>query len=187
MTHLEHLNLLLQKRFNDVSQENEKDVVSSPFYLVAKDIKKELSVSIAFDMSEFDYLVGKLQLSSFEKDVLLLVFAVEIDSKYERIYAYLQDDMNKKYPTVHFIADILTSQMIDKKEILSYFVADSKLSLLKLLEFVQVTNTQSSFEDAIRVNRALKSFLLGSFQLDEKIDGFCKLKILDTKEKIKAW
>jgi len=185
MTHLEHLNLLLQKKFEEVSKENDKDVAASPFYLLAGDIEKELSSVAVFDMPELDYLVDKLQLSSFEKDVLLLVFAVEIDSKYERIYAYLQDDMNKKYSTVHFIADVLTTPTITKKEILNYFSTDSKLSLLNLLEFVQTTHFQSSFQDAMRVSKSLKSFLLGSFQLDEKIDAYCKLKIFNSDAKTK--
>lgn len=185
MTHLEHINLLLQKKFEEVSKENDKDIAPSPFYLLAADIEKELSSVAIFDMPELDYLVDKLQLTNFEKDVLLLVFAVEIDSKYERIYAYLQDDMNKKYPTVHFIADILTTPMVTKKEILNYFSTDSKLSLLNLLEFLQINHFQSSFQDAIRVSKSLKSFLLGSFQLDEKIDDYCKLKNFNSDDNTK--
>src|SRR5205085_748451 len=39
-------------------------------------------------------------LSDFERDVVLIALAAEIDLKYERLFAYLQDDVTKKRPTV---------------------------------------------------------------------------------------
>src|SRR5688500_1463722 len=39
-------------------------------------------------------------LSGFDLDVLILAIAPEIDLRYERLYAYLQDDATRKRPTV---------------------------------------------------------------------------------------
>jgi len=181
MNHLERLDLLLQKRFEMLSISEDKQSVSSPFYLLASDIEKELAVLSDFDFSSLDTLAEKLQLSDFEKDVLLIVFAVEIAPKYEKIYAYLQDDMNKKYPTVHFIADLLSNELIDKKEILSYFISDTKLSLLNLLEFVEIPNTYSKFQEALRIESSLKSFFLDNFHLNEEIKDFSGLEHLDVQ------
>jgi hypothetical protein len=37
-------------------------------------------------------------LSSFDLDVLLMALAPELDLRYERLYAYLQDDVSKRHP-----------------------------------------------------------------------------------------
>jgi SpoVK/Ycf46/Vps4 family AAA+-type ATPase len=45
-------------------------------------------------------VIGKFGLSDFEIDVLLLAIAPEVDLKYEQIYAYLNNDVTRKAPTV---------------------------------------------------------------------------------------
>jgi hypothetical protein len=44
-------------------------------------------------------LVSEWCLSAFEQDVLLLALAPEVDLKYETIYAYLNNDVTRKWPT----------------------------------------------------------------------------------------
>jgi hypothetical protein len=39
-------------------------------------------------------------LSSFDVDTLLVCLAPELHRNYEKLYAYLQDDVTKKRPTV---------------------------------------------------------------------------------------
>jgi hypothetical protein len=48
-----------------------------------------------------EVLVHLLSLTSFERSVLLLCLASELDPTFERIYAYLQDDVTRKYATPH--------------------------------------------------------------------------------------
>src|SRR5689334_13787945 len=47
-------------------------------------------------------LAAAFDLNLFECDVVLLCLAPELDRKYERIYAYLQDDVHAGSPTVAF-------------------------------------------------------------------------------------
>jgi hypothetical protein len=44
-------------------------------------------------------LTEEFELSAFEQDVLLLALAPELDLKYETLYAYLNNDVNRKWPT----------------------------------------------------------------------------------------
>ncbi|HVG43110.1 MAG TPA: ATP-binding protein [Longimicrobium sp.] len=44
-------------------------------------------------------LVAEFGLTSFEEDVLLLAVAPEVDLKYETLYAYLNNDVSRRYPT----------------------------------------------------------------------------------------
>jgi len=58
-----------------------------------------------------DRLSRLFGLSPFERDVLLVCLAVELDLRYERLYAYLQDDVTKKRPTVDLVLRLLGSSM----------------------------------------------------------------------------
>jgi hypothetical protein len=58
-------------------------------------------------------IVARLfQLGPFECDVLLLCLAPEIDASFERLYAYVQDDATRKYPTAN-----LAVQILDRKSV----------------------------------------------------------------------
>src|SRR5438874_5207976 len=46
-----------------------------------------------------EILARLFRLGDFERDVLLLCLAPEIDPGFERLYAYVQDDATRKYPT----------------------------------------------------------------------------------------
>jgi AAA+ superfamily predicted ATPase len=46
-------------------------------------------------------------LTEFERDLLIVCLAAELDLKYERLYAYLQDDVTKKRPTVDLLLRLL--------------------------------------------------------------------------------
>src|SRR6476646_4500222 len=51
------------------------------------------------DASPWHRLVTEFALSSIEQDILLLAVAPEIDLKYETLFAYLNNDITRKWPT----------------------------------------------------------------------------------------
>ena len=51
-------------------------------------------------------LAGSFGLSTFDLDVILICLASEIDRRYERLYAYLQDDVTRKHPSVALVLDL---------------------------------------------------------------------------------
>src|SRR5215472_165136 len=53
-------------------------------------------------------------LSSFEIDCLLVCLAPELDLRYERLYAYLQDDVTKKRPSVDLVLNLLCPSIADR-------------------------------------------------------------------------
>jgi SpoVK/Ycf46/Vps4 family AAA+-type ATPase len=54
-----------------------------------------------------DELARLFRLTSFDVDVLLVCLAPELDLRYERLYAYLQDDVTKKRPSVDLVLNLL--------------------------------------------------------------------------------
>jgi hypothetical protein len=47
-------------------------------------------------------------LERFELDVLLVCMGAELDVRYEKLYAYLQDDVTRKRPSVDLVLNLLT-------------------------------------------------------------------------------
>ncbi|MCK5217275.1 MAG: hypothetical protein KAJ93_05780, partial [Methanosarcinales archaeon] len=55
----------------------------------------------------FHILSELFQLDPFEIDILLICLAPELDLRYEKLYAYLQDDVTKKRPGVDLVLTLL--------------------------------------------------------------------------------
>src|SRR5437867_9428889 len=53
-------------------------------------------------------------LSALERAVLVICLAAEISLKYERLYAYLQDDVTKKRPTVDLVMRLLCTTTAER-------------------------------------------------------------------------
>lgn len=70
----------------------------------AVDLKTEIAEQVT-DMGRnppaLDLLTHLFHLSDFERDLLLLCLAPELDPTFASLYAYLQDDMTRRAPTPH--------------------------------------------------------------------------------------
>jgi AAA+ superfamily predicted ATPase len=78
--------------------------------------------------------LGRLfELSEFERDVLLVCLAAELELKYERLYAYLQDDVTKKRPTVDLLLRLLCLSAEDRLAARRSFAPDAPLLRWNLL------------------------------------------------------
>jgi AAA+ superfamily predicted ATPase len=74
-----------------------------------------------------DELARLFDLSLFERDVLLICLGPEIDPRYERLYAYLQDDVTKKHPSVDLVLNLLCASLDEKLVHRQHFTPDAPL------------------------------------------------------------
>ena len=51
-------------------------------------------------------LAAIFELSQFEVDVVLACLATELDPRYERLYAYLHDDLTRRQPSIGLVLDL---------------------------------------------------------------------------------
>jgi hypothetical protein len=61
----------------------------------------------SLDLIELWDRLGVYPLEAFDRDVLLLSIAPEIDQRYDRIFAFLQDDITRRRPTVDLALNLL--------------------------------------------------------------------------------
>ena len=80
--------------------------------------------------------VADTGLDAFEMDVILLCLAPALDLRYERLYAYLQDDVSRKRPTVNLALDLLCEPGVARLKTLERFGENGRLLQHALIERV---------------------------------------------------
>ncbi|MFD4669929.1 ATP-binding protein [Lentzea sp. NPDC058450] len=86
--------------------------------------------------SGFAWLAGEFGLSPFDVDVLVVALAPEVDARYERAFALLQEDPARGRPTVDVVLTLLCANADDRHACLARFAADAPLRRHGLVELV---------------------------------------------------
>jgi AAA+ superfamily predicted ATPase len=82
----------------------------------------------------------RFELTPFDLDVLLLALASEFDLRYERLLAYLQDDVTRKRPTVDLALSLLCADDDARFAARGRFAADAPLQRHRLIHLVADPN-----------------------------------------------
>jgi AAA+ superfamily predicted ATPase len=107
-------------------------------------------------------LARQFELSSFEVDVLLLAMAPEVDLKYETIYAYLNNDVSRKWPTCDLALRLFSNHRSDRLDLRRHLLPGATLFACGLLQTVQATAERpSSLQTGFLVTPAVSQCLLG--------------------------
>jgi len=138
--------------------------------------RRELSLKSRNYLS-LPYLSYLFGLSPFDEQVILICLAPELDRKYGQLYAYLQDDVTKKKPTVDFIFSLLCHTSEERNVARSAFSNDSPLLKYKIVHFSTELSDQSTYLLAcpLKLDSHIVNFILGIHQFDEKISFFAEL------------
>src|SRR6266540_1638349 len=72
-------------------------------------------------------LAAEFSLAPIEQDLLLLAIAPEIDLKYETLYAYLNNDVTRKWPTYDLALRLLSTHAEQKLHMRRYLMPESTL------------------------------------------------------------
>lgn len=111
------------------------------------------------------HLMRVFELSPFEVDTLLLCIAPALDLRYEQLFSYLQNDINRKRPSVNLALQLLGGVGQERLRKLPYFAADAPLMRHRLLEYAtDVSNPNPPLlAQTLNVDRTLVNWLLGAY------------------------
>ena len=76
-----------------------------------------------------------LQLDALDVGIVAVALAPDIDLRYERIYAYLQDDISRKRPSPDLIANLLCASPAERVRLLPRFEANATLMHFGVLQW----------------------------------------------------
>ncbi len=124
-----------------------------------------------------NWLKETFGLSVFDLDVILIALAPEIDLRYERLYAYLQDDITRKRPTIDLALNLLCPSAEAKLLQRANFAPDAPLIKQGLLELIpdphQVYPPILSYY--LKLDDQVIHFLLNQKGLDSRLASCCQL------------
>jgi ATP-dependent 26S proteasome regulatory subunit len=121
-------------------------------------------------------LTQTFRLLPLEVDVVLLALASELDSRYERIFAFLQNDVTRRRPTVDLALHLLCASVADRIVQRGRFAPDAPLLRHTLVELVADPQHVSPtlLAHYIKLDNQILRFLLGDDSLDARLVQCCE-------------
>lgn len=148
-----------------------------------KEIERRKKASLKQDVYlALPRLAQLFGLTPFEEQTVLICLAPELDLKYEKLFAYLQDDITKKRPTIDLILKLLCTTPDEKLRGRSLLSPPATLFRSQILRS-QETEEAFSLSRSLRLDERILKFLLA-------IDGLHQaqahnIKLLSTKRKLR--
>jgi SpoVK/Ycf46/Vps4 family AAA+-type ATPase len=132
--------------------------------------------------SPFAWLGQAFGLSDFDMDVLLVALAPELDLRYERLYAYLQDDVTRKRPTVDLTLNLLCDSAGEKLARRAHFGPDAPLFRHGLLRLFKDAHQPQPplLSHYVKPDEQITARLLGQEGLDSRLVEFARLLAPET-------
>jgi hypothetical protein len=123
---------------------------------------RALAVDGAGGPPALEILARLFGLTPSERDVLLLCLAPELDPAFERLYAYVQDDVTRKYPTPYLASTLFAGHAWDS------FLPEAPLRRFGLIAF-ETAGASARSTEPLRLNRRIGDYLLGLNRMDEQV------------------
>jgi SpoVK/Ycf46/Vps4 family AAA+-type ATPase len=122
-------------------------------------------------------LLQRFALENFDADLLLLALAPEIDLRYERVFAYLQDDVTRKRPTVELALNLLCASAREKLERRLHLSSNAPLVRDGLIHLIADPNQVEPpfLAHYLKLDEQVIKLLLGDAALDSRLAPFCEL------------
>jgi len=122
-------------------------------------------------------LANIFSLTPFELNVILICMAPELDTKYERLYAYLHNDATKKQPSVDLALSLLCNSSEEKLYARQIFDAAAPLVKHLLIQFIEAPEEgkKTLLSKFIKLDDRIINYLLGFNLIDTKIEPFAEL------------
>lgn len=115
-------------------------------------------------------LAVRCGLTAFDAAVLLIALAQQVDRRYGRLYAYLQDDLTKPFATPGLTLDLLCRGFLAQTQWRSRLQPEAPLLALGLLQ-LGGDDTQPLRQRPLQMEERVVGFLLGSDAPDAALPG----------------
>jgi hypothetical protein len=126
---------------------------------------------------ELERLCGGQPLQQFDAAVVLVALAPDLDLWFERCYAFLQDDVTRRRPTVALILQLLCRDALEQAVRRRRFLPSASLFSQRLVELAADADRPRAglLGSAVRVDELLCHRLLGAGGVDRRLAPFARL------------
>jgi hypothetical protein len=126
-----------------------------------------------------EQLVRIFGLSEFERRALVICLAPELRRKYDRLYAYLQDDILRKRPSVDLVLELLCENDAERWNArlrLSDSTTLMRAGLLRTINDPGSVSGSSGLAQILELDARVCRFLLGGEGIDSRLTGIADLR-----------
>lgn len=118
-------------------------------------------------------IAGAFGLDRTALDILLLCLAPAFDTRYERIYGYLQDNVTRRRPSVRLVLDLLGEPGMAQFTLASYLHMDAPLFKNELLEYIVEAPPANAhwINQTLHVDETVVAWLRGQYQPHGELKG----------------
>jgi len=115
-----------------------------------------------------------LRLSELEASLLLVALAPELDRRYERLYAFLQNDVTRRRPSVELALGLLLPSFEARLMARRLFAAGAPLIKQQVLRLLEdpADHQPPLLSRYLAVDGRIVNYLLGDDELDDRLDGY---------------
>jgi AAA+ superfamily predicted ATPase len=127
--------------------------------------------------SPLEWLIKAFGLGVLDADMLLLALAPELDLRYEKIFAYLQDDVTRKRPTVELALNLLCATAEEKLDLRNHLSPGSPLLRHGLLQVVPDPHQTEppALAHYLKLDEQVVRLLLGQSGVDPRLARCCRI------------
>jgi hypothetical protein len=124
-----------------------------------------------------DLLAERFGLTDFDADVVVACLAPELDRRYERLYAYLQDDVTRAEPTVDLLLNLYCPDLATKVAARGRFGPAAPLLGHHLLHLADAPDPRSAtlLGRSVRLDPRVAGFLLDDDEIDNRLRPYLRL------------
>ncbi|MCB9101747.1 MAG: ATP-binding protein [Anaerolineales bacterium] len=124
-------------------------------------------------------LTRLFNLTPFEIDVLLICLAPEIDLRYEHLYAYLQNDVTQKRPSVDLVLNLLSPSFETKLAARARFLPSAPLLDQQLLVMFDdpAHHQPPLLSKYLKLDERVVNYLLDSDELDVRLRPYARYTV----------
>jgi len=127
--------------------------------------------------SSLNWLQQTFSLSEFDLDIILIALAPEIDLGYERLYAYLQDDVTRRRPSIDLALNLLCLTAEDKLLQRVHFAPNAPLIKHGLLHLIPDPHQVKPplLSHYLKLDEQVIHFLLQQKGIEPNLSSWCQL------------
>lgn len=147
-------------------------------------LEAQIAVKAAAALSQgvpllLNRLAEAFHLSAFDLDAVLVCFAPEVDIKYEKLYAYLQNDVTRKGPSVDLMLNLFCRSLEERLKGRQRLAPAAPLLAHQLLLYTDEARgeqqQQALLSRLLKLDDRISDYLLGVESLDRQLAPFTKL------------
>lgn len=161
----------------DEAEKSLERAPGAPPFNINTDEDGRLSQLFSARGTRLGWLKDAFHLSDFDLCLILIALAPELDLRYETLYAYLQDNVTRRRPTVDLALNLLCATAETKLVRRAHFSIEAPLLRHKILYLLPDTNQLEPplLAHYLKLDEQIIHLLLGHEVLDRRLATFCEL------------